>query len=303
VTELSVTTVTKMSKLGYLIGQGFKGIRSHKFMAFASIAVILACLIIMGSASLLSYNVSNLIRQLEQENEIVAFVDENYTETQARALQSKVEAVDHVASAEFVSRQQAMDTFMEDYDQTIMEGIDESVFRDRFIVHLDDISQMANVRTELEQIEGIVKVNAHIDYANSFISVRNVINVISLILVVILIVISLFIMTNTIKLATVSRREEIAIMRMVGATNSFIRLPFVVEGIILGLVGGVLAWLAEWGIYNLIADRVLSSIAGSIVSVIPFSQISVQVLVAFVAIGILVGAFGGLNAIRNYLKV
>ena len=167
-----------MNKLGYLIGQGFKGIRSHRFMAFASIAVILACLIIMGSASLLSYNVSNLIRQLEQENEIVAFVDENYTEAQARALQSKLESVDHVASVEFVSREQAMDTFMEDYDQTIMEGIDESVFRDRFIVHLDDISQMATVRTELEQVKGIAKVNAHIDYANSFISVRNVINII-----------------------------------------------------------------------------------------------------------------------------
>jgi cell division transport system permease protein len=292
-----------MNKLGYLIGQGFKGIRSHRFMAFASIAVILACLIIMGSASLLSYNVSNLIRQLEQENEIVAFVDENYTEAQARALQSKLESVDHVASVEFVSREQAMDTFMEDYDQTIMEGIDESVFRDRFIVHLDDISQMATVRTELEQVKGIAKVNAHIDYANSFISVRNVINIISLILVVVLIIISLFIMTNTIKLATVSRREEIAIMRMVGATNSFIRFPFVVEGIILGLIGGVLAWLAEWGLYDLIADRVMTSIAGSIVSVIPFSQISLQVLVVFVGVGILVGAFGGLNAIRNYLKV
>ena len=292
-----------MNKLGYLIGQGFKGIRSHRFMAFASIAVILACLIIMGSASLLSYNVSNLIRQLEQENEIVAFVDENYTEAQARALQSKLESVDHVASVEFVSREQAMDTFMEDYDQTIMEGIDESVFRDRFIVHLDDISQMATVRTELEQVKGIAKVNAHIDYANSFISVRNVINIISLILVVVLIIISLFIMTNTIKLATVSRREEIAIMRMVGATNSFIRFPFVVEGIILGLIGGVLAWLAEWGLYDLIADRVMTSIAGSIVSVIPFSQISLQVLVVLVGVGILVGAFGGLNAIRNYLKV
>ena len=292
-----------MNKLGYLIRQGFKGIRSHRFMAFASIAVILACLIIMGSASLLSYNVSNLIRQLEQENEIVAFVDENYTEAQARALQSKLESVDHVASVEFVSREQAMDTFMEDYDQTIMEGIDESVFRDRFIVHLDDISQMATVRTELEQVKGIAKVNAHIDYANSFISVRNVINIISLILVVVLIIISLFIMTNTIKLATVSRREEIAIMRMVGATNSFIRFPFVVEGIILGLIGGVLAWLAEWGLYDLIADRVMTSIAGSIVSVIPFSQISLQVLVVFVGVGILVGAFGGLNAIRNYLKV
>ena len=292
-----------MNKLGYLIGQGFKGIRSHRFMAFASIAVILACLIIMGSASLLSYNVSNLIRQLEQENEIVAFVDENYTEAQARALQSKLESVDHVASVEFVSREQAMDTFMEDYDQTIMEGIDESVFRDRFIVHLDDISQMATVRTELEQVKGIAKVNAHIDYANSFISVRNVINIISLILVVVLIIISLFIMTNTIKLATVSRCEEIAIMRMVGATNSFIRFPFVVEGIILGWIGGVLAWLAEWGLYDLIADRVMTSIAGSIVSVIPFSQISLQVLVVFVGVGILVGAFGGLNAIRNYLKV
>lgn len=110
-------------------------------------------------------------------------------------------------------------------------------------------------------------------------------------------------MTNTIKLATFGRREEIAIMKMVGATNGFIRLPFVVEGLVLGLVGGLIAFLLQWGLYSLIVSKIMSTMAAGIITVLPFASVSLPLLLVFLGVGVLVGVFGGLTAIRNYLKV
>jgi cell division transport system permease protein len=293
----------KMNKCGYLIREGFRSIRTHRFMSFASVTIIVACLLIMGSFSLVAVNINSLIKSLESQNEVVAFVDENYTEDQAKALQDKVAAVPNVASVEFVTREQAMDSFMKDYNEDLMEGIDQSVFRDRFVVHLTDISLMAQTQTALGNVEGIVKVNAHIDYANGFITVRNIVSAVSLVLIIILVVVSFFIMSNTIKLATFSRREEIAIMKMVGATNGFIRLPFVVEGLVLGILGGLLSFFAEWGLYTLVTGKIMETIAGKFVDVVPFTAVATPLLLVYLGIGILVGAFGGVNAIRNYLKV
>jgi cell division transport system permease protein len=291
-------------RLGYLIREGFRSITTHGFMSFATVAIIVACLIIMGSVSLLSLNINALIKDLENQNEIVVFVDESLSdEAMARDLQRNIEAVDNVASAQFVSRGEAMDSFMSKYDASLMEGIDEDVFRHRFVVRLNDIAYMSQTKTELEAIRGVAKVNAHLDYAKSFVTIRNVVSIVSLVLIVMLIFVSFFIMTNTIKLATFGRREEIAIMKMVGATNGFIRLPFVIEGLVLGMLGGGIAFLAEWGLYNLVTGRVIGSMTGTLLNVVPFRDVALPVFIVFMATGILVGVFGGLNAIRNYLKV
>ena len=162
---------------------------------------------------------------------------------------------------------------------------------------------MSETKMDLESLKGVAKVNAHLDYAQSFVTIRNVVSAVSLVLIVILVFVSFFIMSNTIKLATFGRREEIAIMKMVGATNAFIRLPFVVEGLVLGILGGGLAFLAEWGLYNVVTGRLVGSITGSLLNVIPFQTVAIPVFVVFMAVGVLVGAFGGVNAIRNYLKV
>ena len=294
----------RLSRCSYLIREGFRSITKHGFMSFASVTVIMACLIIMGSVSLLSVNIDALIKDLENQNEVVAFVDDTITdENEARALQSSVEAIDNVSSVEFVSRTDAMDAFMSKYDESLMEGIDETVFRHRFVVHLTDISLMAETERDLRNIPGIAKVNAHLDYAKTFVTIRNIVSVISLVLIVMLVFVSVFIMSNTIKLATFGRREEIAIMKMVGANNSFIRLPFVVEGLVLGILGGGLAFFAEWGIYELITGKLVESITGSFIAVVPFRSVAMIVLIVYLGTGILVGAVGGVNAIRNYLKV
>ena len=291
-------------RLGYLIREGFRSIFTHSFMSFATVTVIVACLIIMGSVSLLSLNIDALIKDLEDQNEIVVFVDESVPdEESAKEIQKSIEALENISSVEFVSRGDAMGNFMSKYDESLMEGIDETVFRHRFIVHLTDIAKMSETKMDLESLKGVAKVNAHLDYAQSFVTIRNVVSAVSLVLIVILVFVSFFIMSNTIKLATFGRREEIAIMKMVGATNAFIRLPFVVEGLVLGILGGGLAFLAEWGLYNVVTGRLVGSITGSLLNVIPFQTVAIPVFVVFMAVGVLVGAFGGVNAIRNYLKV
>ena len=303
-TEWMGITVMRLSRCGYLIREGFRSITTHGFMSFASVTIIMACLVIMGSVSLLSVNIDALIKDLENQNEIVAFVDENISdEDQAKAIQSSIEALDNISSVEFVSRQAAMDNFMNKYDENFREGIDESVFRHRFVIHLTDIALMSQTKAALEAVDGIAKVNAHLEYAKTFITIRNVVSVISLVLIAILVFVSIFIMSNTIKLATFGRRDEIAIMKMVGATNSFIRLPFVVEGLVLGILGGGLAFLAEWGLYNLVTGKLVASVTESFITFVPFHSVALEVFIVYMAVGILVGAFGGVNAIRNYLKV
>ncbi len=292
-----------------MIREGFRSIKTHSFMSFASVTIIMACLIIMGSVTLLSFNIDALIKGLEDQNEVVAFVDDSIPEeANARALQPALEAVENVETVEFISRDSAMENFMSKYDDSLREGIDSTVFRHRYVIHLTDIAQMAETKARLESVDGIAKVKAHLEYASAFVTLRNIVSVVSLVLTIILVFVSVFIMSNTIKLTTFGRREEIAIMKMVGATNSFIRLPFVVEGLVLGILGGGLAFLAEWGLYSLITSRVMGTVTNSILTdsfftLIPFKTLALPVLIVFMAISVLVGVFGGVNAIRNYLKV
>ena len=293
----------KLSRLGYLIKSGFTGIFSHGLMSFATVTITMACLIIMGSFGLLVVNINEMIADLESENEVVAFIDENLTEEEARAIEPLIEAVPNVAGAEFMSRAEAMENFQEDYDPELFDSLDESVFRHRYIIHLTDISLTAQTKTDLEAVDGVADVNAHLDYAQGFITARNIVSIVSLALIVILIIVSFFIMTNTIKLATFTRREEIAIMRMVGASNGFIRCPFIVEGLVLGVLGSLLAFIIEWGLYSLLLNRVMGGVASTLISLVPFWAVMWPLLIAFLGVGILVGIFGGSSAIRNYLKV
>ena len=293
----------KLNKIGYLIKEGFKSIFTHGFMSFASVTIIIACLVIMGSFALLSVNIDEMIVRLEQENDIVCFVDEELTLEEAQAIQPIIETIDNVSGVQFVTRDEAWVDFTADYDPTVFEDMDSSVLRHRYIVSLNDITLMAQTEAALMSVQGIDNVRAHIDVANALISVRNVVSVVSLIIVAILAVVSIFIMANTIKLATFGRREEIGIMKMVGATNSFIRFPFIVEGLILGLVGAIVAFFIEWGVYALVTRRVMEGIVGGLVEVIPFTTLMYPVLGVFLGVGVVVGAFGSTIAIRNYLKV
>jgi len=293
----------KKNRFGYFLKEGVHSIFSHRLMSFASVCVIIACLLIMGTFSLLALNVSNIISTLESENQILAYVDDTLSETQARGLENRILAVANVNRVEFVTRDQAMEEFVENYDEALFEGLDSSVLRHLYVIYMDDIADMAQTKATLEDIDGIMKVNAHLEIAQGFIRVRNIVSAVSVLLAGVLLVVSRFIVANTIKLTTFERREEIAIMRMVGATSSFIRGPFVVEGLILGTIGSLTAYLAQWGLYRLVETSLVGSGGLSFIRVIDFSVLAIPMLIVFVGVGFAVGAMGSSMAIKNYLKV
>ena len=298
----------KFKQLGYLIREGFRGVFAHGFRSFASVSVIAACLIIMGSFALVAVNVNAFIGDLEEDSQVLAFVDEKLSEEDARTLEGAIRSVSNVRNVEFITRDQAYETYKARFDdQSLFEGIDGSVFRHRYVIYLNDITRMAETEGNLRNIPGVADVRAETSIAQGFITLRNVVSVITAVLILILLIVSLFMMSNTIKLATFTRREEIAVMKMVGASNSFIRFPFEVEGLILGLLGAAIGFLLEWGVYNFISNHISNaasaSLTGRMVSALPFSAVMTPLLIVYLVIGVLIGAFGGAMAIRNYLKV
>ena len=240
---------------GYYFSEGFHSIFTHGFMSFAAVCMIVACLLIMGSFSLLAVNLNHMLGDLEKENEFLAYVDDSYSEEEARALQSQIEAVPNVSQVTFVSKEEALNQFLEGREHNdLLDSMPATVLRDRYRIHVDNIEQMEQTTKLVEQVPGVAKVNAAIAIAQGFVLVRNIATGVALVLIGILAVVSLFIIANTIKLATFYRREEIAIMKMCGATDAFIQWPFVVEGMILGLTGALVAspsgacirWWARW---------------------------------------------------------
>ena len=298
------TTHMKLNRFFYLIKEGIKSIFTHGFMSFASVTIIVACLIIMGSFSLLSFNIDSMISDMEQDNEILAFVEDELSDEEAMAIGTRLEAVSNVSSVTFVTRQEAFESFKAEYDDdTRFDDLPDTTLRHRYVIHLEDLSLMETTAQDIKAINGIADVGAELEISRAIITIRNIISLVSFVIIAILFVVSVFIMNNTIKLATYSRKEEIAIMKMVGASNAFIRFPFVVEGMILGLLGGGVAFFIEWGLYSLLTEKLMATIIGGIVNVVAFEILLIPMLAIFLGIGLLVGVFGSSVAIRNYLKI
>ena len=289
---------------GYFFHEGISNMFSHGFMSFAAIGITVACLLIMGTFTLVAVNADAQLKDLERDNEILAYVDENYTQAQAKALQSRLEAVDNVASATFITKEQAMEDFIAKYpDEDYFQDLDSSILRDRYAIKVKDLTRQSKTVTQIKAVTGIAKVNAYEELAGGFITIRNIATVICVALIAVLFVVSVFIISNTIKLTTFDRKDEIAIMKMVGATNGFIRWPFVYEGFMLGLTGAVLAFLLQWGLYEAIAKGVGESDTLQLISVVPFAQLWQPVAGVFLVAGILIGVGGSLSAIRRFLQV
>lgn len=289
----------------YFFGEGMRNMFSHGFMSFAAVGITVACLVVMGTFSLVAYNAQVQLQQLESEYEILAFVDESCDDAQTKAVGRAIEQRDNVKECVFISKEEAMKSFEARYEgDNMFQNLDPEILRDRYAVYVDDLSISGKTAQDIfDNVEGVANVRVDEDIAGGFITLRNVASVVCIALIAILLLVSVFIISNTIKLTTFDRRDEIAIMKMVGATNRFIRLPFVVEGLVLGLVGGLVAFLLQFGLYSLIVGKIMSTMAAGIITVLPFSSVALPLLLVFLGVGVLVGVFGGLTAIRNYLKV
>ena len=289
---------------GYYITEGFHNVFSHGFMSFAAVCMIVACLLIMGTFTLLAVNLEHMLGELEKENEFLAYVDDSYTQEQARGLEQELTRLDNVDEVTFVTREQALEEFLQGREENkLLSNLPASVLRDRYRIHVKDIEDMSETVKLVEGVQGIAKISVMLKVAQGFVLMRNIAAGVALILIGILMIISLFIISNTIKLATFHRREEIAIMKMCGATNGFVRWPFVFEGLILGMTGAVLAFFLQWGIYQLVCSAVIEANGLSLVVVIPYADMAKRILAIFAASGFVIGVGGSLMAIRKFLQV
>ena len=288
----------------FFIREGAGNMFSHGFMSFAAIGITVACLLIMGTFTLVAYNANVNLADLQQENAVLAFVDDALTEQEARALQTKIENVNNVADCTFMSRDEAKENYIARYDGDELYGdLPADVFRHRYVIHVTDPDRIMETKEAVEQVAGIAKARADQAVAEGFTTARNVAGIISIARIAILLLVSVFIISNTIKLTTFDRRDEIAIMKMVGATNGFIRWPFVYEGMLLGLFSAVIAFGLQWLLYTAVARGIGTSDTLQILTVVPFVKIWQPVALVFLGAGILVGVGGSLTAIRRFLRV
>lgn len=293
----------KGNQMGYHLREGFRSIFSHGLMSFAAVCTIIGCLLIMGSFSLVAVNVDNMLARLEADNEFLAFIDDELTLDDAQAIEQKLKQIENISEVVFVTREEAMDSFVEDKEQSLFKDLPSEVLRHRYQVKVVDIELMSDTVQEVENITGIAKVRADLEIAEGFIFVRNIAMVLAIILIVMLVVISLFIIANTVRIATFTRREEIAIMKMCGATDWFIRWPFVFEGVIIGLFGAILAFFMQWGIYEVLHTAITNVANLSFVEIVPFINVAQSVLLYFLVLGFVIGASGSGLAIRKFLRV
>ncbi len=293
------------SNFGYFVLEGLRGAFNHGFMSFAAVTIIAACLLITGSFSLVAFNIEYNLDKLMQENEFLAYVDDSLTQEEAEALQTQIEGIDNVASVTFISQAEAMASYLEgiDADDELYNSLPNSVLRHRYSITVNDIAALSETTAAVNAVSGIADISAAYAVAEGFVTVRNIVTIVTIGMIAVLLVISLFIVSNAIKLATLSRQEEIAIMKMCGATNGFIRMPFVYEGILLGVLSAGLGFLCQWGLYSLLLNAVHSSVRMQLISLISFETIGPLLGAVFGGIGLIVGVFGSLMTIRKYLQV
>ena len=294
----------KFNNIGYLLKEGIRGIFLHGFMSFAAVCVTVACLIIVGSFSILSYNLDVMVQDLNQTSEILVYIDSDLSDAEARSIGTKINALSNVLQAKFISRDEALESFVKDHNgDSAFNGVQASDLRHRYEVTLEDNSLMDQTDAQLQQIPGVAKTNAAYELAQGFTTIQQVLHIASVALIAVLLVISLLIISNTVKLAMYDRRDEISIMKMVGATNGFIRLPFIVEGFTLGMMGAILAFGLEWVGYDALVNRISSVDSLRLFTFVPFKTLLIPMLIVFGAAGLFVGIVGSWTSIRKFMDV
>ena len=284
--------------------EGVRGIFLHGFMSFAAVCVTVACLLIIGSFSCLIYNVNILVEELNQTNEILVYIDSELPDAEAKSVGTQINQIPNVQKAVFVSREEALKEFIADHENDqAFSGVEASDLRHRFVVTLADNSLIEETVAALEKIVGVAKINAAYELAKGFSTMQNILHIASLAVISVLLVVSLLIISNTVKLAMYDRKDEISIMKMVGATNGFIRLPFVVEGFALGMLGAALAFGLEWLMYDALVARISAVDTLKLFSLVPFTDLLLPMIAVFTFAGLFVGVVGSWTSIRKFMDV
>ncbi len=291
----------------YFLQSAFRSIRKNYLMTFASVFVLMACMLIIGSAYLCSANIAAFMDSLGEKNEIVAYIDDEVEESNFSSIKEEIEAIEYVESVEFVTKDDALAEYQKQFDEdssylSWFYG-DENPLRNEFRITVDEkaLIEFENVSAQVASIEGIANISDSQEVVNVLLSAKKVMDVLSFWIMVILALVSWFIVSNTIKLAMHNRRHEINIMKYVGATNAFIRTPFVLEGMIIGLCAAAASFAVQWIIYVYLLQPLVADL--SFISTVPFASLSPMIMIYFGGIGLLVGLVGSAFSINKYLRV
>ena len=294
----------RINNVLYLLKEGVKSIFVHGFMSFAAVCVTVACLLIVGMFAGVMHNVNIMVADLNQTNEVLVYIDETLPESEARSVGTEINMVSNVLRAEFVTREQALEEFIQKHDgDAAFNGLNAQTLRHRYVIVLEDNGLMRETVETLRQISGVAEVVAYYEVAEGFAMIQDVLSVAFVVVLAVLLVVSLLIISNTVKIAMYGRKEEIAIMRMVGATNSFIRLPFVVQGFLLGMIGAGIAFAVEWWTYDAMVAWLHSKDTLQILSFVAFQELLPAMVATFAAAGLFVGIVGSWTSIQKFMKV
>lgn len=294
----------KLSSAGYLFKEGFKNIWNNRMMSLASVVVLVSCLIITGAAALISVNMRTLISKVGDDNQITVFLKKDLSDLDSIKLGTELGKIKNIESYRFNSRSDVLKEYRKSLGDDIYESMQGAgnPFGNEYKVRLKNLSKYNDTVSQIKEINGVEKISDRSDVAGKLTKLNYFVTIVSSWMVLILAVVTLFIISNTIKMTMYSRRFEISIMKSVGATNAFVRIPFIIEAMLIGLLSGLLASAALLGMYNPVrnaASGIIGMIAGSTLTL---EQIWLPSLAVMSAIGILIGLIGSFISISRYLN-
>lgn len=297
----------KHSIIGYLLGEGFRNVFHNKKSSGASLAIMCATMLIFGIFFMIIENINSAVKTIELQQGMQVFIQKDASDEQISQIGEQIKAINGVNTIKFISKEDALNYNREKLgNPALFVGYDEeNPFKASYLVTLTDLKLSSEVQENIYKLDNIASITSQDNTINNLVKIANGIKIVSIVVLSLLVIISIFIIANTIKLTVHARRKEISIMKYVGATDSFIRWPFIIEGIIIGIIAAIIS-LAILGLaYNLIISKLGNSavLAKIGMSLLSFANISTLPVIVYLVLGIGIGALGSTISMRKYLKV
>ena len=294
----------KMPKIGYSLKLALVGLFKNSVMTLSSIFVLLSCLVIMGTFYLVIENINYNIEKIDGFNKIVLFVDKEADEFEVAEIGDKLRGIKGVSDVEFISKEDALESQVSQYSEAefLMETYrDNNPLKDSYSITYEPGTDVETLRMNIElEIDHISKLNVNMDVVNQIQNIKQAVAIIFFWLLILLFVVSIFVIVNTIKLSVYSRRDEISLMRHIGATNLFISTPFLLEGLAIGAISGGIAYAVQYLIYKYLILGLVDQY--EIISILPFTDVKDVIILGFVIIGVVTGFVGSLISLKKYNK-
>ncbi len=300
--------IVKYNRFGYLIGEGLGNVFKNKKSTGASLMIMCATMIIFGIFLILTENINHFVAQVEAAQGIQVYIHNNTTQEQIEEIEKKIKALDGVSTTEFVSKEDALNHMKKRFEdrKDILAGYEENnIFPASYIVTLTDLNKSKEVQEQILTFDHIKKITSKDETVTTLIHLANGIKIVTGVILILLIIISVFIIANTIKLTVHARRKEISIMKYVGATNGFIRWPFIVEGMIIGILASSISIVLIGITYSFLAEQMVNSQFIRLInmSLVTFGDMFNSIIFVYMLLGIGIGAIGSVISMRKYLKV